>query len=78
MKSPRHVRLARSRGENIETYGSARWATPVEIRDAGLLGPDGVVLGKLDREYLRHYGPVGVLCFAPAAIAHGHDNLALA
>jgi type IV secretion system protein VirD4 len=39
--------------KNIETYGSARWATPMEIKGAGLLGPDGVVLGKLDREYLR-------------------------
>jgi type IV secretory pathway TraG/TraD family ATPase VirD4 len=64
--------------KSIDTYGSARWATPVEIRGAGLLGPDGVVLGKLDREYLRRYGPGDVLCFAPAAIAHGHDNLALA
>src|SRR3954462_11611499 len=27
------------------TYGSARWATRSEIQSAGLLGPDGVVLG---------------------------------
>ena len=34
---------------NVETYGSARWATPVEVKGAGLLGPDGVALGKLGR-----------------------------
>jgi type IV secretion system protein VirD4 len=39
---------------NVETYGSARWATAAEVKDAGLLGPDGVVLGKLGRDYLRH------------------------
>src|SRR5277367_81547 len=29
------------------TYGSARWAHPGEVARAGLLGPDGVVLGRL-------------------------------
>ena len=57
--------------KNIETYGSARWATSVEIKGAGLLGPDGVVLGKLDREYLRHDGPEHVLCFAPTRSGKG-------
>ncbi|WP_294542000.1 conjugal transfer protein TraG [uncultured Rhodoblastus sp.] len=57
--------------KNIETYGSARWATPIEIEGAGLLGPDGVVLGKLDREYLRHDGPEHVLCFAPTRSGKG-------
>src|SRR5271165_4560887 len=57
--------------KNVETYGSARWATPVEIRGAGLLGPDGVVLGKLDRDYLRHDGPEHVICFAPARSGKG-------
>ena len=32
---------------------------------AGLLGPDGVVLGRLIEGYLRHDGPEHVLCFAP-------------
>ena len=57
--------------KNVETYGSARWATPVEIRGAGLLGPDGVVLGRLDRDYLRHDGPEHVLCFAPTRSGKG-------
>lgn len=54
-----------------ETYGSARWATPREIRAAGLLGDDGVILGRLGRDYLRHDGPEHVLCFAPTRSGKG-------
>ena len=54
-----------------QTYGSARWATPKEIQAAGLLNPDGVVLGRLDRSYLRHDGPEHVLCFAPTRSGKG-------
>jgi len=57
--------------KNAETYGSARWAARSEIKAAGLLGPDGVVLGKLDRDYLRHDGPEHVLCFAPTRSGKG-------
>ncbi len=57
--------------KNAETYGSARWAARSEIKAAGLLGPDGVVLGKLDRDYLRHNGPEHVLCFAPTRSGKG-------
>lgn len=57
--------------KNVETYGSARWASPEEVKAAGLLGPDGVVLGKLDRHYLRHDGPEHVLCFAPTRSGKG-------
>jgi type IV secretion system protein VirD4 len=57
--------------KTAETYGSARWATPREIRRAGLLQDDGVVLGKLGRAYLRHDGPEHVLCFAPTRSGKG-------
>ena len=53
------------------TYGSARWATPSEIRAAGLAAPDGVVLGRFERDYLRHDGPEHVLCFAPTRSGKG-------
>ena len=53
------------------TYGSARWATSSEARVAGLTAPDGVVLGRLDRDYLRHDGPEHVLCFAPTRSGKG-------
>ncbi len=57
--------------KNAETYGSARWAQPKEIEQAGLLGPDGVVLGRHRRSYLRHDGPEHVLCFAPTRSGKG-------
>ncbi|MCC6887292.1 MAG: conjugal transfer protein TraG [Hyphomicrobiales bacterium] len=57
--------------KTITTYGSARWATKDEILRAGLLGPDGVVLGHYAREYLRHDGPEHVLCFAPTRSGKG-------
>ena len=56
---------------NAETYGSARWASPREVRAAGLLSEDGVVLGKLGADYLRHDGPEHVLCFAPTRSGKG-------
>jgi type IV secretion system protein VirD4 len=57
--------------KNIVTYGSARWAVEPEIRYAGLLGPDGVVLGRFGSNYLRHDGPEHVLCFAPTRSGKG-------
>ena len=57
--------------KNVETYGSARWARPDEVAAAGLLGADGVVIGKFDRDYLRHDGPEHILCFAPTRSGKG-------
>ncbi|HLP67702.1 MAG TPA: conjugal transfer protein TraG [Rhizobium sp.] len=64
--------IIRSReARNVATYGSARWAEDKEIRSAGLLGPDGVLLGKYERDYLCHDGPEHVLCFAPTRSGKG-------
>ena len=41
----------------------ARWADKREIRRAGLLKPDGVLLGRWQGEYLRHDGLEHVLWF---------------
>lgn len=57
--------------KNVQTYGSARWAQKKEVEAAGLLGSDGVVLGRLDHDYLRHDGPEHVLCFAPTRSGKG-------
>jgi type IV secretion system protein VirD4 len=57
--------------KNVETYGSARWAEKKEVKAAGLLGQDGVVLGRLGRDYLRHDGPEHILCFAPTRSGKG-------
>ena len=56
---------------DVTTYGSARWASPKDITDAGLFADDGVVLGRLDKRYLRHDGPEHVLCFAPTRSGKG-------
>ncbi len=61
---------ARERGR-VTTYGSARWASLREVRAAGLLGPSGVMLGRLGGAYLRHDGPEHVLCFAPTRSGKG-------
>lgn len=55
----------------VDTYGSARWAEKQEVKAAGLLGTDGVVLGRYSRSYLRHDGPEHVLCFAPTRSGKG-------
>ncbi|WP_406871968.1 conjugal transfer protein TraG [Aminobacter sp. P9b] len=57
--------------KNVQTYGSARWAQKKEVEAAGLLGSDGVVLGRFDHDYLRHDGPEHVLCFAPTRSGKG-------
>jgi type IV secretion system protein VirD4 len=57
--------------KTITTYGSARWATRKEIRAAGLLDPDGIVLGRFGQDYLRHHGPEHVLCVAPTRSGKG-------
>lgn len=57
--------------KRVTTYGSARWAETREVRRAGLLGHDGVVLGRWCEHYLRHDGPEHVLCFAPTRSGKG-------
>jgi type IV secretion system protein VirD4 len=57
--------------KKVTTYGSARWAEAREIRTAGLLRPDGVLLGRWRGAYLRHHGPEHVLCFAPTRSGKG-------
>ena len=57
--------------QKITTYGSARWAETREIRRAGLLQHDGVLLGQWHGAYLRHDGPEHVLCFAPTRSGKG-------
>jgi type IV secretion system protein VirD4 len=64
------VRRAKE-AQHVTTYGSARWAEAREVRRAGLLGPEGVVLGRLGGSYLRHDGPEHVLCFAPTRSGKG-------
>jgi type IV secretion system protein VirD4 len=57
--------------ETAATYGSARWANQLDIRRASLAGADGVILGRIEGQYLRHDGPEHVLCFAPTRSGKG-------
>jgi type IV secretion system protein VirD4 len=57
--------------KRVTTYGSARWAETREVREASLLGHDGVLLGRWRDHYLRHDGPEHVLCFAPTRSGKG-------
>lgn len=64
--------VLRAREANdVTTYGSARWASRKDVEAAGLLGNDGVVLGRYETRYLRHDGPEHVLCFAPTRSGKG-------
>jgi type IV secretion system protein VirD4 len=55
----------------VTTYGSARWATPRDLKRAGLTGRAGVFLGKAGDDYLRHDGPEHVMAFAPTRSGKG-------
>ncbi|MDR7117366.1 conjugal transfer protein TraG [Caulobacter sp. BE254] len=57
--------------KKVTTYGSARWAEAADLKAAGLLGDDGVMLGRVGDHYLRHDGPEHVLCFAPTRSGKG-------
>jgi type IV secretion system protein VirD4 len=57
--------------DGASTFGTARWASDGEVRGAGLLGDDGVFLGRFGDHYLRHAGPEHVLGFAPTRMGKG-------
>ena len=64
--------VLRSRHEqHVTTYGSARWATTRDLRRGGLLGKEGVFLGRWRNSYLRHNGPEHVMAFAPTRSGKG-------
>ncbi|MGQ2940208.1 MAG: type IV secretory system conjugative DNA transfer family protein, partial [Aeromicrobium sp.] len=48
-----------------------RWASEREVRAAGMLGEDGVIIGRLGKRYLRHDGAEHLLCFAPTRSGKG-------
>ena len=58
-------------GKHPSTYGSARWASERDIRQSGLCGDKGVILGCLGDRYLRHDGPEHILAVAPTRSGKG-------
>ena len=63
--------LRARQAKRVTTYGSARWANDSEIRAAGLFDVQGVFLGQLNGEYVRHSGPEHVMAFAPTRSGKG-------
>ncbi len=64
--------VIRSRdASEVTTYGSARWASPKEIKKLGLLNNKGVFLGQSKSSYLRHDGAEHVMAFAPTRSGKG-------
>lgn len=53
------------------TFGSARWASLTQVREAGLLSRQGVIVGRFAEHYLRHSGPEHVMVFAPTRSGKG-------
>jgi type IV secretion system protein VirD4 len=60
-----------SNPKNVTTYGSARWADNSDLRSAGLIGDDGLFLGRVGDDYLRDAGPHHVLAVAPTRSGKG-------
>ena len=61
-------RFLRAReASDVTTYGSARMGKPQDITARGLFADDGVVLGRLDKRYLRHDGPETCCASRPPA-----------
>ena len=61
----------RSRQSAGTTHGSARWATPREVRRAGLYGRQGVILGRLRGRLLCDASETHILLVAPTRSGKG-------
>jgi len=57
--------------KRLTTYGSSRWSKTKDLKQAGLLDPRGVFLGRTRDDYLRHDGPEHVMAFAPTRSGKG-------
>src|SRR5712691_9065118 len=60
------LKALRLRGtrQHARQHGEARWATVAALRQAGLLRPHGVILGRYRRRLLRFPGPGHMLVVA--------------
>ena len=63
--------VLRGRRAATTTHGSARWATPREVGQAGLYGRQGVVLGRLGGRLLGDASETHVLLVAPTRSGKG-------
>ena len=56
---------------NLSTFGSSRWASNKQMKRAGLYDPDGVFLGRTDKDYIRHNGAEHIMAIAPTRSGKG-------
>ncbi len=63
--------VRRHRHEASQVMGSARWATPREVKRAGLCAPHGVVVGRMGRQLLHDDSENHVLLTAPTRRGKG-------
>lgn len=63
--------LRRGRQQDVTTHGSARWATPSEVKRAGLYTTHGVVLGRHAGRLLCDDSEAHVLLIAPSRSGKG-------
>ena len=57
--------------KRLTTYGSSRWSSTKDLKQAGLLDASGIFLGRTQEDYLRHDGPEHVMAFAPTRSGKG-------
>jgi type IV secretion system protein VirD4 len=58
-------------GPGRELHGSARFATRKDVRESGLLGRSGIIVGKLENRFLQFPGQQFVLLAAPTRAGKG-------
>ena len=57
--------------KKLTTFGSSRWSNNKDLKAAGLLGSDGIFIGRTAKNYIRHSGPEHVMTFAPTRSGKG-------
>lgn len=68
-----YLSLVRARRKKIPTsHGTADWASVDDLKQAGLLNGEGIVIGEsANGDYLRHDGPEHVITIAPTRSGKG-------
>jgi type IV secretion system protein VirD4 len=65
------ILLAVALSKSRSLHGDARWATSGEVREAGLLAEEGLILGKLNDKFLVMNEPKFVMLVAPTRSGKG-------
>lgn len=63
------------RHETSTAYGAAHWAKHRDLKQAGLLGSDGIILGRFGGQLLRHKSDKHLLTLAPNRAGKGVSSI---